>query len=256
MQSLLTVTAYDWKMLVVGHSGKWFARQRDLPAPSRIAFHVRPYERDHLHPHNAKIYSCYVKPSVPALTPFVRSDASGAILAELFVHSENELSLAELGRRTGVSAAVVHKEVGRLVESGIAVDRVEGRNRLIRVNPDHPLFAPMQEIVLATYGPVPVLRELLAEVAGVQQSFIYGSWAARQAGELGPPPGDIDVLILGDTPRRKLSKIASEGSDRLGVPVNITRLSAREWGSSDPTPFVKTVRSRALFPLTLGGDSA
>src|SRR5699024_914015 len=62
------------------------------------------------------IYSCFVKSSVPQLTPFVRSDAVGAILAESLGHPDREFSLAELGRLTGVSGPVVHREVGRLVE--------------------------------------------------------------------------------------------------------------------------------------------
>lgn len=68
------------------------------------------------------------------LTPFVRSDAVGAILAESLSHPDREFSLAELGRRTGVSSPVVHREVGRLVESGILRDRHEGRNRLVRAD--------------------------------------------------------------------------------------------------------------------------
>lgn len=94
----------------------------------------------------------------PQLTPFVRSDAVGAILAETLGHPEREVSLAELSRRTGVSPAVVHREVQRLIDVGVLQDRQEGRNRLVRAERDHPLHAPMREIVQSTYGPVPVLR--------------------------------------------------------------------------------------------------
>lgn len=101
--------------------------------------------------------SCSVKTLPPQLTPFVRSDAVGAFLAETLGHPEREVSLAELGRRTGVSPAVVHREVQRLIDVGVLQDRQEGRNRLVRAERDHPLHAPMREIVQPTYGPV--LRE-------------------------------------------------------------------------------------------------
>jgi hypothetical protein len=34
-------------------------------------------------------------------------------------------------------------------------------------------------------------------IPGVKQVVIFGSWAARYAGRAGPPPHDIDVLVVG-----------------------------------------------------------
>ncbi|OMH23029.1 hypothetical protein BKD30_14225 [Tersicoccus phoenicis] len=185
-----------------------------------------------------------MKTLAPQLTPFVRSDAVGAILAETLGHPDREVSLAELGRRTGASGPVVHREVGRLVESDVLRDRQEGRNRLVRANAEHPLFALMRDLIVATYGPIPVLRELFEDVGGVERLLIYGSWAARRAGESGAFPNDIDVLVVGNVPRRTLTKIATDASDRLDVPVSITRLLVEDWEAEDASPFVVTVRSR------------
>lgn len=33
-------------------------------------------------------------------------------------------------------------------------------------------------------------------IPGAEQVVIFGSWAARCAGEAGPPPHDLDVLVL------------------------------------------------------------
>lgn len=206
--------------------------------------------------YNRKISSRSVKTSVPQLTPFVRSDAVGALLAESLGHPEREFSLAELGRRTGVSGPVVHREVGRLVEGGILRDRYEGRNRLVRANGEHPLFRPMREIIDASYGPLPVLRELFDGVEGADRVVIYGSWAARRAGEAGAFPNDIDVLVLGPVTRRLLTSFASEASERLDMPVNVTRLSVDEWEASEPTPFVATLRSRPTVDVMTGEINA
>ena len=161
----------------------------------------------------------------PQLTPFVRSDAVGAILAEALGHPDREVSLAELGRRTDASGPVVHREVGRLVDSEVLRDRHEGRNRLVSANAEHPLFALMRDLIDATYGPIPVLRELFESIGGVEQLLIYRSWAARRAGESGAFPNDVDVLVVGDILRRTLTSIASDASDQLDVPVNVTRLT-------------------------------
>ncbi|WP_285725868.1 hypothetical protein [Psychromicrobium xiongbiense] len=197
-----------------------------------------------------------MKTLAPQLTPFVRSDAVGAILAEVFGHPDREVTLTALGRRAGVSSPVVHREVGRLVDNEVLRDRQEGRNRLVTANQDHPLFALMRDLIAATYGPIPVLRELFEDVGGVERVLIYGSWAARRAGESGAFPNDIDVLVVGDTPRRILTKIASDASERLDVTVNITRLSARDWGAEDASPFVSTVRSRPAVNVMTGDVDA
>ncbi len=193
-----------------------------------------------------------MKTLAPQLTPFVRSDAVGAVLAEMFAHPDRELSLAELGRRTGVSAPVVHREVGRLVESGVLRDRHEGRNRLVRADDAHPLHAIMRDLIAATYGPVPVLRELFADVAGVDQLLIYGSWAGRRAGEGGAFPNDLDVLVIGEAPRRELGQLATEAGERIGLPVNVTRLTEAEWDADEPSSFVSTIRSRPLVDVLTG----
>lgn len=183
------------------------------------------------------------------LTPFVRSDAVGAILAETLLHPEQELSLAELARRTGLVQAVVHKEVSRLVETSVLTDRREGNNRLVKANTGHPLWVPMAEIISATYGPVPVLRTLLSGIETIDQAFIYGSWAARRSGEPGSPPRDIDVLVVGELPLDDLIEIQDEGRLRLGMDVNIHRTSVADWESRELDPFLAQVASRPIVAL-------
>lgn len=110
----------------------------------------------------------------------------------------------------------------------------------------------MRDLIAATYGPVPVLRELFEDVDGVERLLIYGSWAARRAGESGAFPNDIDVLVVGDAARRTLMKIASDASDRLDVPVNVTRLAVEDWDAEEASPFVTTVRSRPTVDVMTG----
>lgn len=44
-----------------------------------------------------------------------------------------------------------------------------------------------------------LVRRVLAEVPGVDEAFIFGSWAARYHGEPGPPPGDVDIAVVSGT---------------------------------------------------------
>ncbi|RMI13197.1 winged helix-turn-helix domain-containing protein [Cellulomonas triticagri] len=195
--------------------------------------------------------------TLPAvLSPFIRSDALGAVLAETMLHPDRELTVTDLARRADISVPLAHKEVGRLVEAGVLADRREGNHRYVRVDRSHPLLAPMTEIVAATYGPVPVLRDLLADVPGVSTALLYGSWAARRAGVGGPPPQDVDVLVVGTASRSDLADLAAAARERIGVVVNVHRVATEDWGRPDGNPFLETVRSRPSVVLVERGDGA
>ena len=182
------------------------------------------------------------------LTPFLRSDAQGAVLAETMLDPTTELTISEIARRAGVLPAVAHREVSRLVDADVLRDRRQGNNRLIRANTEHPLWQPMSQIVVETYGPAPLLRDLLAEVPGIREAYIYGSWASRRVGQPGSPPRDIDVLVVGDPSRTDLLDVADAAQQRLHTEVNIRTVRPEEWATRDQ-PFLMTVASRPLITL-------
>ncbi len=118
----------------------------------------------------------------------------------------------------------------------------------------HPATGPLRQLLTVTYGPVPNLERALAGVAGITAAFIYGSWAARWRGELGPNPGDVDLLVVG-TPDRDEVYDALEGIDSiLGREVNVTFASPERWAAGEET-FLAAVRSRPLVPLHLPAKS-
>lgn len=189
------------------------------------------------------------------LAPLLRSNAQGDILALLFMNPDDEFSISDIQRRVGAQLATVHREVGRLVDAEIARDRQAGRARLVRANMAHELAPPLAELLLRSYGPRVVLEPLVAALQGVREAFIYGSWAARYSGEPGPTPRDVDVLIVGTTPRDQLMMLGRAAQERLRREVNPTRVSPAEWDTGT-SPFVATVKAGPLVRLRDGGDEA
>jgi predicted nucleotidyltransferase len=194
------------------------------------------------------ILSRFVRTLPPALLPILRSDRQGEILALLLLLPANEHSLSDIQRR-------VHREVTRLLAGGVLLERTVGRSRLVRTNPDYSLLRPLTEMIQATYGPVPVLTQLLRNQPGIREAYIFGSWAARRAGMSGPPPRDIDVLVVGDTPQRDLYSLGKAAGKELGQEVNFTRIDPVAWLDQTDS-FVKTVRSRPMtvIPVHQGGE--
>lgn len=188
----------------------------------------------------------------PSLLPLLRSQVQGDLLALMYLDPEREFTVTEAAQRVGSSLRAVHHEIGRLVQAGLLADRRHGNNRLVRAVTDSPLSRPLTDLLAVTYGPLPVLTSALASVDGVEQAFIYGSWAARYTGEPGPPPNDVDVLVVGVADPDELDDVAQGAEQRLRREVNIRRIKPETWAQPAPTDaFLTSVRSRPLVELDL-----
>ncbi len=187
------------------------------------------------------------------LLPLLRSRAQGDIIAWILLHPEREFSLAEIGRAVGTSGPTVMREVDRLAQAGLVRQVRRGNQRLVQAETTNPVFGPLAALMAVTFGPAPVLRDLLAEVPGVREAWIYGSWAARYAEQPGPVPGDIDVLVVGTADPDVLDEVAHAAGERLGREVNIRRVRPAAWDAAEADPFKATVTSRPMVAL-VGGD--
>jgi predicted nucleotidyltransferase len=191
----------------------------------------------------------------PSLLPLLRSRMQGELLALVLLHPEREYTITELAEACGVTPTAVLREVERLAGGGILADRRVGRSRLVKARTDTPLYRPLSDLIAVTYGPMPLLAEALSGLDGVTEAYIYGSWAARYSGEPGPPPGDVDVLVVGSPDPDALFDLAERASRRLSREVNVHRISPESWAADTTDPFVTSVRERPLAQLNLDQES-
>lgn len=189
-----------------------------------------------------------MKASYPSLMPILRSDVQGRLLAILLINKDLEYSVSDLANRVGTSLPTALREIRRLEQVQFVTVRPAGNMQLVRANQDHPLFAALSEIVLYSFGPVEVLRGLFSELGGVQEAYIYGSWAERYQGVPGVDPGDIDVLLVGDFDRSQAFDLALRATQIIGKEVAVNNLSAKDWKEAE-SGFIRTVQSRPLVNL-------
>ncbi len=194
-----------------------------------------------------------MRTEAPSLLPLFRSRGQARLLARVFLHPDERLSLNQLARELELDPATVQREAERLEEAGILTSERIGTARLVRPNEESPFYPELSGLVIKAFGPLPILRERLKGLPGVEAAFIYGSWASRYAGERGKAPGDIDVLILGRPDRRRLARLCREASQELSFEVNPTVLPREDW-ESDATGFIRSIKSQPLVPLMDGID--
>ncbi len=208
------------------------------------------------HFHKMIVIIHVMKTSAPTLLPLLRSNLQGEVTALLFLHPERQYTVSEIAVLTNASQATVSRELSRLENAGLLESRQVGKSRLVNALVHTPVGQALQQLMYVTYGPVPALREALAQVPRLEAAAIYGSWAKRRSGEPGQVPHDLDVLAIGTPSRHALYEAIDDVEQRLGLEINVKKLSRKGWNSDDP--FVKTVRSRPIIPLfgDLGDNDA
>jgi predicted nucleotidyltransferase len=174
--------------------------------------------------------------------PIFRSEAQARILAWLLLGPDREQPISSLVEIAGVAQPNTLREVNRLVQGGLLRERRAGHVRLVSANTESPYFEPLVQILGRAYGPADAVPNELAEIPGIQQAFIIGSWARRFHGEAGPPPNDVDVIVVGEPPPRAIRSANARLEERLGVPVQLTTVTPAEW-AEESTVFLRTVRN-------------
>ncbi|MDH6703789.1 putative nucleotidyltransferase [Kitasatospora sp. MAA19] len=192
-----------------------------------------------------------MKSSAPSLLPLFRSQLQGDLLALTLLSPERSWTLIELAKALDVSHTAVLREVDRLIGAEILTGKRLGRTRIISARTDTLLYRPLCDLLLVTYGPVSRLTLALSTLDGVEEAYIYGSWAARYEGEPGPIPGDVDVLVVGQPDPDELFDLAEQASRELHREVNVHRISSQAWASESDEPFLTSVRERPLVRLPL-----
>lgn len=183
-------------------------------------------------------------PAPSALLPILRSDALARVLATV-VLAEESLHIRAIADRTDLPYSVVQREVDRLESVKLVVSQRFAASRIVRPNESHPFYVELRALLVKAYGPRDIISEVLRDVPGIDEAFLYGSWAARYAGEWGDSPADVDVLVIGNPERRRLEEVEADAEDRLGRPVQITVASASEW-NRPRSGLIRTIKTRPL----------
>jgi DNA-binding transcriptional ArsR family regulator len=189
--------------------------------------------------------------SAPALAPLFRSEQQLRLLSVLFTQADGELPIGELAERAGVAQATASREVHRLAEHDLVVIRALGRNTLVTANWSIPWARDLRSILMQTVGVLGRLADALGNVHGIDEAFVFGSWAARYLGEVGPPPRDIDVMIVGEAALRTVRRACAEVESELRIEVSPVIVDRNRWSAKKPDAFIAQVRDRPLVSIPL-----
>ncbi|MEU8309750.1 hypothetical protein AB0C84_39890 [Actinomadura sp. NPDC048955] len=177
----------------------------------------------------------------PAQPPIFRSRLQGELLARLLLGPEREASMLDLAVMLRTDLASVMREVERLAHADVLTLRRTLAGRMVSRNAESPLYEPLARLMMLTFGPAVVVAEEFGRLPAVRELYLFGAWAERYEEIPGPPPVDVEVLVIGDLPLDAAFDTAQEAAARLGLPVHAVVRPLAQW-RDDTDPFLREIR--------------
>lgn len=140
------------------------------------------------------------------------------ILTQFLSHPDEKYYVRQLAVILGVSVGTVHRELIRLLGSGILNSDNVGNLRFFHVNKASPVFKELKQIIFKTEGVQGRLKAELKNLKGLKTAFIYGSFAKGEENA----HSDIDLFLLGDISEDELIQKISGLEGEFDREINFT----------------------------------
>jgi predicted nucleotidyltransferase len=147
------------------------------------------------------------------------------LLAYYFTNPTARHHLRDLAERLSTDPSNLSKELRRLQREGLFRSEVSGRQKYFQLNRKYPLFDEVRRIVGKTIGAASTLRESLKKIEGIDEAYLYGSFARNQQ----DATSDIDILVIGDPREEALAQAVQKLERQLGREINYTVLTPKEF---------------------------
>jgi len=177
----------------------------------------------------------------------LRSKARQRLLAYYFTNPTARHHLRDLAERLRIDPSNLSKELGRLERDGLFQSEVVGRQKYFQLNREYPLFDEVRKIVAKTIGAAPVIAQSLKKIEGIDEAYLYGSFASNQQ----DAASDIDVIVIGSPREEDLAQALGRLERQLGREISYTVLTRKEFWSrrARKDAFLEDVWNNKRIPL-------
>lgn len=149
---------------------------------------------------------------------FGGSEVRRQILRTFFARPGLVRHVRELARELGWSATIVGQELDRLERTGILTSDRIGRARRYRVDEQSPIASEIRSLVQKTIGVEARIRDAIADLPGIEEAFLYGSYARGDE----RATSDLDLMVIGAVEQEDLSERLAGVERDLKRDVNLT----------------------------------
>lgn len=169
------------------------------------------------------------------------------ILKTFFNHPEQAYYLRELARLLGKEPGVFQQAINKLAEEGVLESYYEASRHFFRLNKKYPLYKEFKSIFFKTVGAQGKLRQELKKINGLQEAFIYGSFAKGEE----KAASDIDLFIIGSINEDELIDLIIKLEKEFDREINYTLLTGEEFRRKikEKNSFIKNILNQKIIKL-------
>lgn len=175
----------------------------------------------------------------------LRSKVTRKLLAYFFLNPEEESYVNELARHLSLDPKNTHRKLCELESEGILRSTTRGNQRNFSLKPDFPFYQEYKKIILGTVGLENQLREALKDIAGIDEAYIFGSYAKNSMDS----DSDVDILIIGSHSVRNIQRSINDIQSESGREINVINMSAEELESKREDSLVRDIFSGKTVKL-------
>ena len=184
----------------------------------------------------------------------LRSDLRRKLLTFFYVNRSARIYVRQLAVALAADSTNVSRELARLAREGLLRAETEGRQLYYSINRDYPYLKPVFALLQGSIGIEPELRHALQAVPGIQQAWLFGSFAKNQA----DASSDIDLLLIGEPDQAQLAVQLRRAEKTLRREINSTVFTPQELKRRlrKADPFVTDIWNGNRVELIAHGDEA
>jgi predicted nucleotidyltransferase/predicted transcriptional regulator with HTH domain len=154
----------------------------------------------------------------------LRSELRRKLLTYFYTNRLARVYVRQLASALHVDSTNLSRELARLEQAGLLRSEIEGRQRYYSINTQYPYLKAVFSLLQGTVGIVPTLTVALHRVKGIEDAFLYGSFAKNEA----DAASDIDLLIVGQPDAASLAAEVLVLEKTLNREVSYTVLKPQE----------------------------
>lgn len=155
----------------------------------------------------------------------IKSKITIKVLGYFFLNEKAKKYQSELSRILEVDLGNLDKKLKELEKEGILLSESSGKERYYFLNKDYPLLKEIKKIFDFKYGLKTKLYEILKNIQGLKEAYIFGSYSKGNFEE----GSDIDILLIGNQSSIKTKSKILELQNQSQREFNIIDLTEQEY---------------------------
>ncbi len=165
------------------------------------------------------------QPSAPPkamLDTLITSRTRVKLLLKFFTNEHTSGYLRGLADEFGESTNAVRTELNRMSDANLITSETNGRRRLYRANPEHPLFPELTSVTRKYLG-LHTVQNIIERLGSVHLALVTGDYARGQ------DTGIIDLVIVGNVNEPYLNLLVKKAEDLISRKIRTLLISPEEY---------------------------